>query len=111
MPVSLRVLVSTDSAYPPTTPISVNSSSPTRISTGKFEGEISVWVKDFHGEGAGGDGSEYFDKRSGMTYGIVVRGKFLDAPTADEVVFGNVFERPIRDSLPWGTAVAVKFMK
>lgn len=46
-----------------------------------------------------------------MTYGIVVRGTFLDGPTADEVVFGNVFERPIRDSLPWGTSVAVKFMQ
>ena len=111
MPIALRVLVSGQSAYPPTKPIIVNSSTPTKLSTEKFDGEISVWVKDFAGDKAGGDGSEYFGKRSTMTYGIVVRGKFLDDPTADEVVFGNVFERPIRDSLPWGTSVAVKFMK
>lgn len=46
-----------------------------------------------------------------MSYAIVVRGRFLDEPMGDEVVFGNVFEKPIRDSLPWGTSVAVKFMK
>lgn len=108
---SLRVLVSTDSAYPPKTPISVNSTTPTRVSTSTFDGEISIWVKDFHGEGNGGDGGAYFAKRSTMTYAIVVRGRFLDGPNGDEVVFGNVFEKPIRDSLPWGTAVAVKFMK
>jgi hypothetical protein len=108
---SLRVLVSTSSAYPPTVPISVNSPTPTPIDTGSFSGEISVWVKDFHGDNVGGDGSPYFGKRSTMTYAIVVRGKFLDDVTADEVVFGNVFEKPIRDSLPWGTAVALKFMK
>jgi hypothetical protein len=28
----------------------------------------------------------------------------------DDLVFGNVFERPIRDSLPWGTSIATKFM-
>lgn len=28
----------------------------------------------------------------------------------DDLVFGNVFERPIRKSLPWGTGIATKFM-
>jgi hypothetical protein len=111
MPIALRVLVSGSSAYPPTKPIIVNSSTPTKITTSTFDGEISVWIKDYAGDKSGGDGSAYFFKRSSMTYGIVVRGKYLDDPTADDVVFGNVFERPIRDSLPWGTSVAVKFMK
>ena len=111
MPIALRVLVSGPSAYPPAKPIVVNSSTPTKIKTDTFDGDISVWIKDFAGEGSGGDGAEYFAERSTMTYGIVVRGKYLDDPTADEVVFGNVFERPIKDSLPWGTSVAVKFMR
>jgi hypothetical protein len=76
----------------------------TEISPSNFPVEIRVGLEELTEMGVVGG-------RSGMTYGIVVRGKFLDAPTADEVVFGNVFERPIRDSLPWGTAVAVKFMK
>lgn len=129
MPVKLRVLTSSgNTAYPPTEPISVNSTTPTKIKTALFDGEISVWVKGFQGDGVGGDGHEYFDQRSGMTYSIVVKGeqaciplvaaltkvvtgKYLDDPNADEVIFGNVFEGPIRDSLPWGTSVAVKFMK
>ncbi|KAK4684002.1 hypothetical protein P7C73_g6208, partial [Tremellales sp. Uapishka_1] len=110
---SLRVLISSDSAYPPTQVCHVNSPTPTPLKTAHFEGEISVWVKDFSGEGIAGDGHEYFAKGSGresMTYGIVVRGRFLDETNANEVVFGNVFEKPIKDSLPWGTSVATKFM-
>ncbi len=70
----LRVLVSSSSAYPPTTECTVNSPTPTPIKTDSFEGDISVWIKDFTGDNSGGDGHEYFDKRPGMTYGIVVRG-------------------------------------
>ncbi|OXG17580.1 hypothetical protein C367_05068 [Cryptococcus neoformans Ze90-1] len=108
----LRVLVSSSSAYPPAAPIPVNSTTPTPISTPGFEGNVWVFVKDYAGDHKEGDGKEYFqnDGRGGMTYGIVVKGKFLEDLTADEVVFGNTFERPIKDSLPWGTSVATKFM-
>jgi len=37
-------------------------------------------------------------------------GKFLEDVDADQVLWGNVFEHPIRDNLPWGTAIATKFM-
>lgn len=37
-------------------------------------------------------------------------GQFLDDVNADDILFGNVFENPIRDHLPWGTSIAVKFM-
>ncbi|KIR26386.1 hypothetical protein I309_04725 [Cryptococcus deuterogattii LA55] len=108
----LRVLVSSSSAYPPTAPITVNSSTPTPISTPGFEGNVWVFVKDYAGDHKEGDGKEYFeeDGRGGMTYGIVVKGNFLEDLTADEVVFGNTFERSIKDSLPWGTSVATKFI-
>lgn len=105
----LRVLISTGQAYPPSTICHVNGE-PVSVKNDKFEGKIAVYVKHFEGEGKAGDGDQYFGKRQDMTYGIVVRGHFLDSPTADEVVFGNVFEQPIRDSLPWGTAIATKFM-
>jgi hypothetical protein len=35
-------------------------------------------------------------------------GRFTEQVSADELMFGNVFEKPIRDSLPWGTSVAQK---
>lgn len=49
-------------------------------------------------------------ERSGLSLTEENTGKFLEDLTADEVVFGNTFERPIKDSLPWGTSVATKFM-
>ncbi|WVQ77874.1 hypothetical protein IAR50_007576 [Cryptococcus sp. DSM 104548] len=110
----LRVLVSAPDSpgYPPTKPINVNSTTPTPISTPGFEGNIWVFVKDYSGDHQDGDGSQYFKEegRSGMTYGIVVKGRFKKEVNGDEVVFGNVFEKPIKDSLPWGTSVATKFM-
>lgn len=72
----LRVLVSTNSAYPPTTLAHVNADHPTRVKTDKFDGEISVFVKDFTGEGKAGDGEEFFGPRAGQTYGIIVRGEY-----------------------------------
>jgi hypothetical protein len=39
-----------------------------------------------------------------------MKGKFLEDVDADQVLWGNVFEHPIRDNLPWGTAIATKFM-
>ncbi|RSH89061.1 hypothetical protein EHS25_002727 [Saitozyma podzolica] len=105
----LRVLLSSPSAaHPPTAPCPVNSPTPTKVTTDGFDGEISVWVKGFEGDERAGDGSEYFGVRGAMTYAIVVRGRFTEQVSADELMFGNVFEKPIRDSLPWGTSVAQK---
>lgn len=73
----LRILVSTpNQAYPPKQPLGVNSPSPTEIKTPGFEGEMSVWIKDFQGDDKKGEGDEYFGRegRGGMTYAIVIRG-------------------------------------
>lgn len=66
-----------DTPYPPVEPVRVNSTKPIPIKTNGFDGEMSVWVKGFHGFENQGDGMEYFSEkgREGMTYGIVVRGK------------------------------------
>ncbi|KAJ9111561.1 hypothetical protein QFC20_002535 [Naganishia adeliensis] len=101
-----------DTPYPPVEPVRVNSITPIPIKTNGFDGEMSVWVKGFHGLENQGDGMEYFSEkgREGMTYGIVVRGRFLKPTSADDILFGNVFEKPIRNSLPWGTSIAMKFI-
>lgn len=36
-------------------------------------------------------------------------GRFLKRCTADDVLFGNTFDRPLK--LPWGSGVALNFMK
>lgn len=38
-------------------------------------------------------------------------GRFLDEIDADELVFGNLFQKPIKDRLPWGTSIAIKAMQ
>ncbi|KAJ7782800.1 DUF1769-domain-containing protein [Mycena metata] len=55
--------------------------------------------------------AEYFgrDDRSGVTWSIQVQGRFLAPRSADDILFGNIFERPLK--LPWGTGAALKFMK
>lgn len=70
----LRVLISANgAAYPPSAVCAVNGP-PAAVRTPLFEGEISVFVKGFVGEGGAGDGEAYFGERGDMTYGIVVRG-------------------------------------
>lgn len=74
-----------------------------------FRGRLTVRVKNFHGEtpdGASANGSAaYFQEPygDGMTYSIQVQGMSTTDPgcfpenvSADNLVFGNEFDRPIR---------------
>ncbi|WVQ99751.1 hypothetical protein IAU59_006893 [Kwoniella sp. CBS 9459] len=108
----LRVLIPSKGGkgYPPTAPCPVNSAEPTPLVTDGFEGSIWVFVRGYNGDNKAGDGEGYFKEREGISYGIVVKGKFKQEFNADDVLFGNVFEKPIRDNLPWGTSIATKFM-
>lgn len=36
-------------------------------------------------------------------------GRFLKEYSADDILFGNTFDRPL--SLPWGSGAALSFMK
>ena len=38
-------------------------------------------------------------------------GRFLDPVDADDLVFGNMFEKPIKSQLPWGSSIAIKAMQ
>ncbi|KAI5885082.1 DUF1769-domain-containing protein [Schizophyllum commune H4-8] len=102
----------------------VNSPTPFEIKSEDFEGRIVACIKDFHagvGEGEGGtedgegkddknDGSWYFGRadRQGVTWSIQVQGRFLKPHPASNILFGNIFDRPLR--LPWGSGAALKFM-
>jgi len=54
--------------------------------------------------------SDYFarDDRQNITWSIQVQGKFLQPHSADDILFGNTFDRPLK--LPWGAGAALKFM-
>lgn len=36
-------------------------------------------------------------------------GRFLQEYSADDILFGNTFDRPLK--LPWGSSAALRFMK
>ncbi|KAF8319759.1 hypothetical protein DL93DRAFT_118506 [Clavulina sp. PMI_390] len=105
----LRVLVgeSPSSLHP----ISANDPAGHTLKTPRFEGSISVFLKDFENEkGMFSTGEEYFGtgERPGVTWSIQARGRFLTELNADDVLFGNVFDRPL--PLPYGSGAAIKFM-
>jgi len=108
--------------------IPVNSSKSHYICSDIFEGNIAVYVKfdththtngDINGNGHSKDEAltegevashEYFNRpeRSGVTWSIQVQGRFLKEYSADDILFGNTFDRPLH--LPWGSSAALKFM-
>ncbi|KAJ7729536.1 hypothetical protein DFH07DRAFT_183229 [Mycena maculata] len=99
------------------TPITslVNVGVPHKILTDAWEGEIVIFIKGFNQEDPAHDSTpqeaEYFSRpdRCGVTWSIQVQGRFLSPRSSDDVLFGNIFERPLK--LPWGTGAALKFMK
>ncbi|KAJ3712674.1 hypothetical protein C8R42DRAFT_686559 [Lentinula raphanica] len=82
----------------------VNTNTPCKVSSDVFDGFIIANIKGFNRE------TEYFerDDRKGVTWSIQVQGRFLQPHSADDILFGNTFERPLH--LPWGSGAALKFM-
>ncbi|KAF7973152.1 hypothetical protein HWV62_15929 [Athelia sp. TMB] len=88
----------------------VNTSTSIPITTPHFEGAISVNIKDFLDPSGRVRDSAYFGRadRQGTTWSIQTQGRFLQELSADDVLFGNTFDRPL--NLPWGFGPALKFM-
>ena len=58
-------------------PIDVNSSISVKIKTDAFEGEVPIFIKDPQGPKTGiVRDTDYFRKRSGVTWGIQFQGTF-----------------------------------
>ena len=94
-------------------PISVNTSRAHEISSERFEGKIVVHIKGFNDDGDEDNvlrPDDYFERedRRYVTWSIQVQGRFLREYNADDVLFGNTFDRPLK--LPWGTGVVLEFM-
>jgi hypothetical protein len=89
----------------------VNTNTPHLISSDVFEGEVVVNIKGFTDSKGRIRDSEYFwrEDRKGITWSIQVQGRFLLPYSADDILFGNTFDRPLK--LPWGSGTAFKFMK
>lgn len=89
----------------------VNSGMAHDISSELFEGKVAINIKGFTNPTGEELSAEYFDRedRKGITWSIQVQGRFLQPTSADDVMFGNTFDKRLK--LPWGAGVALKFMK
>ncbi|BGO91161.1 hypothetical protein NBRC10512_005745 [Rhodotorula toruloides] len=103
MPPAPRVRVSAGPSLSSLEPISINGP-PLSISSTSWEGSISVRLKDYPGLKEGeGEGLE-----EGVTWSISFEGRWKGEVSAEEVMFGNVWEKPIKS---YGTAAALRFMR
>lgn len=90
---------------------------PIEINTDLFQGRIAVRIKNFTGSDPHGvehrNDSAYFSANHGknQSWSIQIQGRFKSAVNADDLVFGNEFDQPIKDHLPYGTSVALQFVK
>ena len=127
MPTNLRVLVGPSPHSLADISDKVNTNEALPVVSDAFEGAISVQIKPF--QAGHRTSSDYFERpdRRGITWSIQVQGlsppspegnstpikppagRFLQPQLADDVLFGNIFERPL--TLPWGSSAAFQFMK
>ncbi|KAH8828982.1 hypothetical protein DL96DRAFT_1021869 [Flagelloscypha sp. PMI_526] len=88
----------------------INCGKSCKVSNRFFEGELSASIRDFiNEEGEKVPNGPYFGQpgKDSITWSIVTKGRFLVPINADDVLFGNTFDRPLK--LPWGTSAALKF--
>jgi len=94
-------------------PVNVNAdkTDPFPIHTDRFQGALTVRIKNYRGANgcvSKDTENQYFQQWSEMTCSIQIQGRFLQPTTADDCMWGNRFDRPIRNRLPYGTSVALK---
>jgi hypothetical protein len=111
----------------------VNSGQAHSISSELFEGKVAINIKGFTNPSGEVFSAEYFDRedRKGITWSIqvqgaserrlltvvsdsgyrvvIISGRFLQETSADDIMFGNTFDKRLK--LPWGSGVALKFMR
>ena len=91
--------------------------SPTTIDSPHFQGRIAVRIKSFTGSDPDGvehrKDTPYFENGHGkhQSWSMQIQGRFKEEVSADDLIFGNEFDKPIKDHLPYGTSVALQFVK
>lgn len=100
------------------TTVAVNhDDQPTTIDNDLFQGRIAVRIKNFTGSDPPSVSHQkdtpYFTSNHGknQSWSMQIQGRFKQSVSADDLVFGNEFDKPIKDHLPYGTSVALQFVK
>ncbi|KAG9120233.1 hypothetical protein FRC07_004355 [Ceratobasidium sp. 392] len=90
--------------------ITYNDSSSHAIRSPNFDGLVSIHIKGEEGIASSGSDT-YFahESRSTHTWSIRIQGRFLKEINGNNLLFGNVFDRPL--TLPWGFGAALNFVQ
>ncbi|GEM07647.1 duf1769 family protein [Rhodotorula toruloides] len=99
-PSAPRVRISAGPSLSSLQPLTPNSS-PVRISSPTWDGFISVRLRGYPGEHG-------LELEEGTTWSICFEGRWKEEVEAEEVMFGNVWEKPIKS---YGTSAALRFMR
>ncbi|KAI9628871.1 hypothetical protein KEM48_011265 [Puccinia striiformis f. sp. tritici PST-130] len=89
--------------------VNADRTGPLAIKTASFEGrsrcsDLRTTTGDIYRDTE----TNYFANWSDVTWSIQIQGRFLQPTSADDCVFGNTFDKPIRDRLPSETGAALK---
>ncbi|KAI9682082.1 MAG: hypothetical protein M1817_000136 [Caeruleum heppii] len=111
-----RVRVSAGPSYDPAThkPVSVNTPSPLHVSNELAEVSLNVRIQNYHGLPIGSPTtSPYFSHPPHTADQYSIEFSFLPkrAIPGNDLIFGNDFDKPIRDSLPPGFQTGLKIVK
>ncbi|KAI0697503.1 hypothetical protein C8T65DRAFT_662100 [Cerioporus squamosus] len=80
-------------------PIHVDSGVPVKVSSDAFEGQLAVFIKGFADEEGKVRDSDYFRKRSGVTWSIQMQGRFLKEYTAGRPALREHLRPPAQGTL------------
>lgn len=110
--------------------IQANTAKGVDVSSTAFEGQVAVYIKGFADPSGEVQNSAYFEtaQRKDVTWSIQFQGaravklsvnsclnisgpsgRFLKPHSADDILFGNIFDRPL--PIPWGFSTILGFMK
>ncbi|KAK9472678.1 uncharacterized protein V1510DRAFT_416602 [Dipodascopsis tothii] len=106
---ALRLSVAAGSAYGgPTQPVAVNTERAAVVRTPAAECRLVVRIRDYTGlpDGSPQTCAYFADAHAGDRLSIGFDVTFAADVGFDDLVFGNDFDRPVRDSLPYGFGVA-----
>ncbi|KAG9243639.1 hypothetical protein BJ878DRAFT_423142 [Calycina marina] len=92
--------------------VNVNSPATTDVDSDLIGAKVNVRIKDYRGLPRGSPArAPFFESHPKDSYAITFSFTPKQNVNGDDLVFGNDFDHPIRDRLPPGFSVAMKFIK
>lgn len=95
----------------PFTKVPVNTDKPIELENDVCSIKVVVRIKGFKQDGKLVDTDYFKDSRAGDSFSVQFSLKFKQDVNGNELLWGNDFDSPIRDILPWGFSAAFATFK